>query len=163
MVSLYFYQKNTINNIETGKYDKNETEALSSFLKVKNLYNKYNIKDIKSFLDNYKLFYENEIEPNIKNITEYDNNHCACSIIHAYIPQYLFICDDKKNILVDDVINVNDINDFLFKKFNIKSTDKLNTQLQSSDNYIKYLSEENIKDIIEIYKVDYQLFFNKNP
>ena len=83
-------------------------------------------------------------------------------VIHAYIPQYLFICDDNNNILVDELINVNNLDDFLFKKFNIKPKEKHNTHPKSNTNYKKYLSEENIKDIREIYKVDYQILFGNN-
>jgi hypothetical protein len=30
-----------------------------------------------------------------------------------YFPQYVFICDDKFNIIVDDLVNINNLDSFL--------------------------------------------------
>tara|TARA_B110000285_G_C14883549_1_gene495087 strand:+ start:423 stop:683 length:261 start_codon:yes stop_codon:yes gene_type:complete len=75
----------------------------------------------------------------------------------GYLPQYLFICDDNKNILVDDVINIKDINEFFYKKFNI-DVSKKNIHKNSNDIYLNYLTDENIKNIKAIYKDDYETF-----
>ena len=77
--------------------------------------------------------------------------------IVGFIPQYMFICDDNNNILVDDVVNIKDIDNFLYTKFNIKFNIKINTHNNTNDNYYKYCTEENIKMIKNIYKNDYNL------
>ena len=44
--------------------------------------------------------------------------------VAGYLPQYLYICDNNKKILVDDVIDIKNQNDFLYKKFGIINNTK---------------------------------------
>ena len=81
--------------------------------------------------------------------------------ISCYIPQYLFILDNNYNLLVDNVINIKDINKFMYNKFKIKNNTKLNTHKNTNDNYYSYVTEKNKNDIKEIYKKDYRYLFNK--
>ena len=69
---------------------------------------KHNIYDIHTFLDNFKSFYYEEIFPYISKLKKINNKENMCFYyIVGFLPQYLFICDDNKKILVDDVINLN--------------------------------------------------------
>ena len=161
LVSLYFYQINVIKNIK----DMLPTFEGGNWNKISNLYQKYNITDITSFLDNYLLFYNNEIKPHINNL-KYINETEDMRFLYivGYLPQYLFICDDNFDVLVDDVVDIKDCNTFMLNKFGIKIDDKkrMNIHPNTNDNYYTYLTPQNIKDIKEIYKEDYTYLFNIN-
>jgi len=161
LVSLYFYQINMINNLK----DRLPTFQEGNWHKISNLYKKYNITDITSFLDNYLLFYSNEIQPHIYNLKYInESQNMTFFYIVGYLPQHLFICDDNFNVLVDDIVDIKDCNNFMFKKFGIKidSEKKINIHPHTNDNYYKYLKPQNIKDIKQIYKEDYKYLFNIN-
>ena len=156
LISLYFYQ---INNIKILKRKGIlETYQDGNWMKIYNLYNKYNINSITSFLNNYPIFFDNEIKPYISKLKDINKTtNMGIFYLVGYLPQYLFICDDDFNIIVDDVINIKDIETFMLNKFQIKMKKiKINTHPNTNDNYYKYLSEKNIKDIKEIYKEDYK-------
>lgn len=158
LVSLYFYQKNIIERLEKQK--NLNTYQCGNFNKIKNLYDKYNIFDIQTFLNNYEIFYKNEIEQYIDNL-EYINSvkDMSCYYICGYLPQYLFICDDNENILVDDVFNIDNLSP-LNEKLHINTNVKLNTHKNSTDNYNKHVTEKDIHMIRNIYAKDYQLFLD---
>ena len=161
LISLYFYQINFIEHLI--KNDCLLTFQEGNWNKVNELYLKYNITDITSFLNNYLIFYNNEIKPHISNLEIINKTkNMTYYYIVGYLPQYLFICDDNFKLLVDDVVNINQIDYFLKNKFNIvlDDNDRLNTHKNSKDNYYNYLTTENIKDIKEIYKEDYKYLFN---
>jgi hypothetical protein len=156
LVSLYFYQTNFIKEL-IRRNMLNYQEG--NWQKVHDLYKKYNITDIYSFLKNFKTFYENEIQqfiPELNNLQKQQN--MAIFFAVGYLPQYLFICDDNFSILVNDLINIKDVDSFLTNKFNIKSQTKVNTHKNSNDCYKDYITEENKKDIMNIYHQDYTLF-----
>ena len=160
LVSFYFY---SINNIQQFKNNGIlETYQCSTWSKISNLYIKYNINSINSFLDTYPIFYNNEVKPHISNLKHINKNYdMTIYYLVGFFPQYLFICDDKFNILVDDVVNIKDCNTFMLNKFGIKISDeKKNTHNHTNDNYCKYLSEKNVIDIKEIYKEDYKYLFS---
>jgi hypothetical protein len=161
LVSLYFYQLGRIDNMKHENCL--STCEGGNWLKVSNLYKKYNIIDIYSFLNSYKIFYENEIKPEILELkTHNEKINMTSFYIIGYLPQYLFICDNNYNLLVDDVINIKDCDNFMKKKFDITlPKKKLNLHKHSNDNYYNYLTEQNINDIKEIYKDDYTFLINK--
>lgn len=163
LVSLYFYQSNGI------EYLKNQTNLLRTFqgenwYKLSEVYKKYNISDITSFLNNYTTFYNNEVKPILPNLNIYNETvDMSTFYLVGFIPQYLFICDDNFNLLVDDVVNIKDCSTFMYNKFGIEldNTKKLNTHKNSNDDYYSYLTEQNINDIKNIYEIDYKYLFNK--
>ena len=131
--------------------------------KINELYLKYNITDITSFLNNYVIFYDNEIRPHLSNLEIINKTkNMTIYYIVGYLPQYLFICDDNFKLLVDDVVNIKQVNSFMKNKFNITFEDKkkLNTHKNTKDNYYSYLTPKNIQDIKEIYKEDYKYLFH---
>jgi chondroitin 4-sulfotransferase 11 len=157
LVSLYFYTSNGINYLKT--IDTFPIYQEGNWQKLDNLYKKYNFTDITSFLNNYTIFYNNEIKPEILNLKYHnETKEMAIYYIVGFLPQYLFICDDNFNLLVDDIVNIKDIDTFMYDKFEIKLDKKikLNGHKNSNDNYYDYLTEKNINDIKEIYKEDYK-------
>jgi len=159
LVSLYFYQIHNITQLkESGSL---ETCQDGNWNKISTIYNKYNINSINSFLDNYPIFFANEINPYISNLKHFNKTtNMSISYIVGYLPQYLFICDDNFNILVDDVVNIKNVETFMLNKFGIEMNQtKINIHPNTNDNYYNYLSEKNIKDITEIYKDDYKYLF----
>jgi hypothetical protein len=158
LVSLYFYQTNNIKIFkERGTLENFQGDNWNI---ISNLYNKYNINCINSFLDNYPRFFANEVKPYISNLKHINETKNMCEFyINGYLPQYLFICDNNFNILVDDIVNIENVESFMLNKFGIKmNKKKINIHTHTNDNYYKYLSEKNIKDIKEIYKEDYKYF-----
>lgn len=159
LCSLYFYQINTIKKLLEQGILNNYQEQ--NWLVLHELYKKYNITNIQSFLDNYKIFYYNEIFPYISKLKEINSTKNMCIFyIVGFLPQYLFICDDNKKLLVDDVVNIKNEKIFLYEIFNIKKLEHINIHPNSSDNYNQYLTENHIQDIKEIYKDDYE-YLNK--
>ena len=137
-----------------------------NWYKVSTLYKNYNIDSISSFLNNYPIFYDNEIKPHISNLIHINETQKMFQYyVVGYLPQYLFICDDSFNILVNDVVNIKDCDTFMFNKFDISQNQqqRLNTHSHTNDNYCEYLTEKNIEDIKEIYKEDYKYLFNDTP
>lgn len=160
LVSLYFYQINNIKMFIKGGILRTYQEG--NWMKIYNLYKKYNIYSINTFLNNYPIFFDNEIKPYISKLKDINKTTNMSSFyLVGYLPQYLFICNDDFKIIVDDVININDIETFMLNKFEIKiGKTKINTHPNTNDNYYKYLSEKNITDIKEIYKEDYKYLFS---
>lgn len=159
LCSLYFYQINTIKNLLKNKMLRDYQEK--NWFTLYKLYKKYNITSIQTFLDNYKVFYYNEIFSYISKLKEINSTkNMTYFYIVGFLPQYLFICNDTKKILVDDVINIKNEKQFLHEKFNIDNLEHINIHPYSFDNYNKYLTEKNIQDINEIYKDDYT-YLNK--
>ena len=78
--------------------------------------------------------------------------------IVGFLPQYLFVCDENKNIIVDEVINIKNIDNYLTKYSDNSEVKQLNTHLHTNENYTKYLSQDNINVIMKIYKDDYEIF-----
>jgi len=160
LISVYFYQSNMISNLKNKKLLDFQD---GNWKKIDNLFKKYNITDIYSFLNNYKIFYYNEIKPKILELKKnYKKINMSIYYVSCYIPQYLFILDNNYNLLVDNVINIKDINKFMYNKFKIKNNTKLNTHKNTNDNYYNYVTEKNKNDIKEIYKKDYLYLFNKH-
>ena len=158
LVSLYFYQISNINYLK--KKNDLKTYQPENFNKISILYEKYNITDIYSFLNNYKKFYYTEIEPYISKLKMINSTENMTTFyVTGFLPQYLYICDDNKKILVDDVIDIKNQNEFLYKKFGIINNSKTNCHEHSNENYTNYLSQQNITDIKEIYNIDYKLFY----
>jgi hypothetical protein len=163
LVSLYFYTTNMIQDVK-------EKDMLSYYQQgnwniLANLYIKYKITDIMSFLNNYSIFYKIEIEPQIANLKIHNaQKNMAIFYIVGYLPQYLFIFDDNFNLLVDEVVNIKDCNTFMYNNFGIDvdDTNKLNVHKNSNDNYYDYLTVKNINDIKQIYEEDYRLLFQLN-
>jgi hypothetical protein len=157
LVSTYFYQKNMIlhlNDINCLEFQDD------NWKKLNDLYIKYDITDIYSFLEKFEYFYKNEVVPNIQYLKEnYKSINMAFWYISIYLPQYLFICDDQCRLLVDHVVDIKNIDEFMLKKFDISFTKKLNTHKNTDDNYMSYVSKKAEKTIREIYKKDYDLFF----
>ena len=159
IVSLYFYQISNINYLK--QLNKLQTYQPENFNKISILYEKYNITDIYSFLNKYKKFYYTEIEPYISKLKIITSTtEMSVFYVAGYLPQYLYICDNNKKILVDDVIDIKNQNDFLYKKFGIINNTKKNSHKHSDENYLNYLSPQNIEDIKIIYNIDYELFYN---
>jgi hypothetical protein len=68
LCSLYFYQINAIKILlEQGILNNHQEQ---NWLILHELYKKYNITNIQSFLDNYRIFYYNEIFPYISKLKE---------------------------------------------------------------------------------------------
>lgn len=154
LCSLYFYQINTIKNLLEKLILTNYQEQ--NWFNLYKLYEKYNITNIQSFLDNYKVFYYNEIFPYISKLKEINSTkNMSFFYIVGFLPQYLFICDDNKNLLVDDIVNIKNEKQFLHEIFNVKNLEHTNVHPNSFDNYNQYITEKHIQDIKEIYKDDY--------
>lgn len=161
LVSLYFYTtsvikwckaNNTLSNYQEGNWNT-----------LANLYKKYIITDIKSFLNNYSVFYKIEIEPQIEKLKIHNaQKNMSIFYVVGFLPQYLFIFDDNFILLVDEVVNIKDSNTFMYDKFGIAidDTNKLNVHEHSNDNYYGYLTEKNINDIKKIYAEDYRRLFS---
>jgi hypothetical protein len=164
LISLYFYHIEVIEWLIRIK--KLEDYQEGNWEKIFKLYEKYKIVDIYSFLNKYKILYNNEIKPNISNLEQINKTTNMCyNYLVGFLPQYLFICDDNYNILVDDAININDMDIFLKNKFDINNETKLNTHKNSNDNYNKYINDLNlndINDIKDIYKEDYIYLIKNN-
>jgi len=158
LVSLYFYQINMIKELGNEL----NTFQEGNWNKIAELYEKYNITSITTFLDNYVIFYNNEIKLHISNLKYINETYnMTYFYIVGYLPQYLFICDDKFNTLVNDLVNIKDCNTFMSNKFGITMLDKkINVHPHTNDNYYKYLTKKNIEDIKEIYKEDYKYLFH---
>ena len=157
LVSLYLYQTKIMNELILKKTIL--TFQQGNWFKIFNLYKKYGIKNIYTFLDNYKNFYYKEIYPYIDNIERVNKiKNMTYFYIVGYLPQYLFICDLNKKILVDDVILMKDENNFLKEKFNIDKIEHLNTHNHTNKDYKQFVSLKNTEDIFEIYKDDYNIF-----
>ena len=120
---------------------------------------KYGISDIKSFLDNYKAFYYGEVHVQPQELEQIDSKTRDNSHVNflGLFPQWWFVCDQNKKILLDKVVKTRDIDRFLRARFNLKAT-KRATHGHSGDDYLSYTSKQNRKDIYEIYKADYQIF-----
>jgi hypothetical protein len=161
IVSTYFYHQSMIKRL----ISKNilESYQYSNWKKVKELYDKYNIQNVYDFLNNFKKIYFNEIAIDYENLKEIQNKkqyNMFCYYKVVFYPQHWFICDNNENILVDKIILNANIDSELLSIFNIKKSNKLNTHIYSNDNYYDYVTEENIKDIKEIYEKDYKILFN---
>lgn len=156
IVSLYFYQTNLINELIAKKaLDFQE----GNWQTVHDLYKKYKITDIYSFLNNFKTFYEKEIQPFIDRLKTIQERKCMTYFFAVgYFPQHLFICDNNDNILVDDIVSIKNVDSFLANKFKIDSASKTNTHEHSNDCYDDYVTESNRKDIMNIYQKDYDIF-----
>ena len=155
VVSLYFYITNFIKL-------KSKDGAISNTLEeYSNLFKKYNITSIHTYLDNYQELYDNEIKPIIPKLKEYCENTYMRHSLHAgFLPQHIFICDDDYNILVDDIVNMENSKSFMKEKFNIDIGNIIaNRHPHSQDDYKKYPTEENIKTIKSIYENDYKYLF----
>jgi hypothetical protein len=158
LISLYFYQTNMINRLIKINLLNDFQEG--NWKKLHLLYKKYNIETITSFLNNYKLFYENEVKPFILDLEKYNNSiNMTIFYLVGFLPQYLFICDDDDNLLVDEVVNIDNCEKFMLNKFGISLGKKINIHINSNDNYYNYTTPENISDIKEIYIKDYKILF----
>ena len=135
---------------------------MGNWYKLHNIYKKYNIIDITTYLKNYKLLYDSEIKPRLINLKKYNEKKNMCIYwIGLFLPQHLYILDDKFKPLVNDIVNINNIKTFMKNKFNIEMDNKKrNSHKNSNDNYLKFVNQQNIKDIKEIYKNDYKYLFN---
>lgn len=152
LASLYFYMTNSIKK-RNLKTDKDKWPNI-----INNLFEKYKIVDIKSFLNNYKEFYNIEIKPLIENIEYINKTQDMCYHYGAgFFPQTLFICDENDNILVDKIINISNINNYLLEKFNINSTVKINTHSHTGTDYKQFYSKKNFIDIYKIYEKDFKI------
>lgn len=166
LISYYFYTRNVIDRLINSKtldtYQSGELKQLSGEWKqLSDLYIKYNMTDIYSYLNNFKTMYNNEIIPYLLNLKDVNkNNDMQFLYVVGFFPQYTFCCDDDFNILVDDVINIKDVDDFLLNKFGIINNTKKNTHKDSNTDYSQFLNKQNIIDIQEIYKEDYKYLFN---
>ena len=160
IVSVYFYQTSVINRLKAENSLSHYQEG--NWKRIDNLYKKYNITDVYSFLNSYKTFYNNEIKPEILELKKHnETKNMRNFYIVCFLPQYLFICDDNYNLLVDDIVNINDCDKFMYNKFGITlNNQKLNTHINSNDKYYNYVTQQNINDITEIYKEDYEYLFN---
>ncbi|MCV3473345.1 sulfotransferase family protein [Campylobacter sp. CNRCH_2016_3089] len=77
-----------------------------------------------------------------------------------FIPQYCFLCDNQKNILVDFIGKVENIhNDFQFvlSKLNIKRTLTISNP-SSHRHYLSYYNKTTYKIVYKLYHYDYKLF-----
>ena len=150
---------------------------------------KYGIRDIKSFLDNYKALYYNDIHIQPDRLEEHNSiwieyrwkspeeptkhwskeqaadHHHTRAIQKSFwrqftYPQWWFVCDDDKKILVDKVVKSKDIDRFLRAKFHLQFDQPVNRNAHdhSNDDYLLYTSKQNRKDIYEIYEDDYRIF-----
>lgn len=73
-------------------------------------------------------------------------------------PQYIWISDDEKNLLVDKVFYYETLNtDEEFKKL-IPDLERLNFSLRKSENYKDYYTEDLVRKVSEIYEYDINLF-----
>ena len=139
---------------------KNDNSKLKNIIST--IYKKYNIININTYLDNYKFLYNNEIKPKLINLEKYNKEKKMTGFwLVLFLPQYLFILDDNFKPLVNDIINIKNIKQFMKNKFNIiMDNNKRNSHQNSNDNYLKYTNEQNRKDIKDIYKYDYKYLFN---
>lgn len=157
LVSTYFYQKNTIEELRNNK--KLEYWQGGNWNIIDKLYERYKFKCINSFLCNYREFYFNEIEPFRKIIQEKKpliNLEVAYQI--GFLPQNEFICDGDGKLLVNDVVNLASITDFMKKRFKVKKMSRNNTHKNSFDNYYKYIGDNDILLARDIYHYDYKYF-----
>jgi hypothetical protein len=60
---------------------------------------------------------------------------------------------------VDDIVRLPNVDDFLFNKFGIVNNTRINGHSHSNDDYAAFTTPQHKKDIREIYKKDYELFF----
>lgn len=73
-------------------------------------------------------------------------------------PQYIWISDDEKKLLVDKVFYYETLNtDEEFKKL-IPDLERLNFSLRKSENYKDYYTEDLVRKVSEIYEYDINLF-----
>jgi hypothetical protein len=158
IVSTYFYHTKMISTLKS----KNNLNTFQegNWKKISNLYEKYNITDIYSFLDSFGLIYKNEVCPIIpllNKIQQTQTMHYYYLI--CFFPQYMFICDDSKNILVDKIVKINEVDDFLCDTFGIVNDTRLNTHPMSESNYNNFVSDKNAVEIKKIYADDYKYLY----
>ena len=77
-----------------------------------------------------------------------------------FIPQYKFLCDDNKNILVNFVGKLENINDDFNEILDILKIDRKLPHVNKSNHnkYDKYYNENTFKIIRNIYKDDFEIF-----
>lgn len=76
-------------------------------------------------------------------------------------PQYLFVCDESKKILVDFVGKYENIeNDFIFitKQLSFDTVLPHENKTAQRTNYHQYYDEETLQIIYSIYQIDFELF-----
>lgn len=134
---------------------------LTQFNVTPQIFVKYNITDVISFLDNFKHFYKIEIQPVLEDKRRCPNYLYIDLLYSGFIPQHTFVCDDDFNILVDDIVRFSNVDEFLFNKFGIVNNTRINGHSHSNDDYASFTTPQHKKDIHEIYKNDYELFFNE--
>lgn len=168
--SMYTYSFNRIMlNIHRGN---SEYKFINN---LRSIYLKYNIYDFESFVKNFKDMYYNEFYNDhivLKNISDGD---CRSNFNGLFYPQNWFICDNAKNVLVDKIINMDNLEVELLFLFNfntknikkenvssfetIKNYDIINNVNNPSFEVKKYnLTKEDIDMINKIYQIDVKIF-----
>lgn len=169
MISTYFYSIKYLNN-KIWYNLKNKTAKQTHF-KVKELYEKYNIKNIYDYINNYEYIY-NEIYEEIDNYEKINslqkNNDMTQYYGGLFYPQYIYLIDKENNLISDNIINISNTNlndelNIFFKK-NYKYTEKINVSNKKNINYYDFFTKESLIKTIKILKNDY-IFFKKyiNP
>ena len=155
VISVYFYTKGVIDRL--FKNNKIKNHQLGNWNKLYNIYKKYNINSIYDYLNNYKKIYYDLIFPKINKLKFYNENYnMQYYYIVLFLPQYLFICDDYDNILVDEIFNINNLNK-LEDKFSIDLINRINKS-KKDDFDINKIDKDIIINIKNIYKKDYEIF-----
>ena len=162
VISVYFYTKGVIDCLINDKnYQVAEIEnyevAIGNWNKLYNIYKKYNINSIYDYLNNYSKIYYDLIFSKIDKLKFYNENYdMRFYYIVLFLPQYLFICDNNNNILVDEIFNINNLNE-LEKKLNINLKNKINKSKRINFD-INKIDKDIIMNIKNIYKKDYEIF-----
>lgn len=169
MVSTYFYSMKCLNN--NSWYNQSNLTAKQTHFKIKELYEKYNVKNIYDYINNYEYIY-NEIYEEIDNCEKINilqnNNNMQYYYGGLFYPQYIYLIDKNYNLICDNIINVSNDNlneelNSIFK-INSKFNKKINKSNDDNINYYDYFTKETLIKTIKILKNDY-LFFKKyfNP
>lgn len=169
MVSTYFYSvKYLDNNIW---YNQSNLTAKQTHFKIKELYEKYNIKNVYDYINNYECIYKEiyeEIDNYEKMYTLQNNNNMTHYYGGLFYPQYVYLIDKNNNLICDNIINVSNenLNEKLNYIFNIKCefNKKINESNRNDINYYDYFTKETLIKTIKILKDDY-IFLKKyiNP